>query len=64
MSLREIDRQYAHWANFPPPVLQLHRIGAALGISLPERSDAPQARLPSEAELSAIAAQFGVSHGG
>ena len=64
MTLAEIDRQYAHWAIFPPPVIQLHRIGAALGISLPERADSAPIRPSSEDELAAVAAQFGVLRGG
>lgn len=60
MTLREIDRQYAHWAIYPPPVYQLLRIGAALGLPVPERPDAEPARPSSEDELRALAMQFGV----
>lgn len=69
MTLREIDRQFKHWAISPPPSLQLLRIGAAVGVPVPERADAGPMRTSTEDELRAMAMQFGaavpeVSRGG
>lgn len=69
MSLREINRQLEHWRAYPPPVLQLLRIGISLGVPAPEPSSSLPVRPSSEDELIAMARQFGVAvpearHGG
>ena len=69
MTLREIDRQFEHWAIYPPPAFALLRIGCALGLPAPERPSSAPDRQLTETELLAIARQFGVAppedrHGG
>ena len=63
MTLREIDRQYKHWAVYPAPSIALVRIGIALGLPPPEVPEAAQAAPSSEAELRAFAASLGVTGG-
>lgn len=64
MTLREIDRQYQHWAVFPPPSIALSRIGQTLGLPAPTRRDVPAQAVTSHDELRAIAASMGVTSGG
>jgi hypothetical protein len=64
MTIREIDRQYKHWAIFPPVSLALARIGQVLGLSAPGAPAAEAFEPTSIDELRAVAASLGVASGG
>ena len=62
MTVREIDRQFEHWAREPSPARALIRLGARFGVAPPEPEGQHESFEPSSLEeLRAMAASLGVT---